>query len=89
MITVTILEDFFYGNILPCEYEQSAEVRKKLSEMNITIDRLIAAAQDENLKAAIEKAFDKQSELIALCERDTYLAGFKLASRLITAILAD
>ena len=62
---------------------------KKLSEMNITIDRLIAAAQDENLKAAIEKAFDKQSELIALCERDTYLAGFKLASRLITAILAD
>ena len=68
---------------------QRCEKSCQRSEMNITIDRLIAAAQDENLKAAIEKAFDKQSELIALCERDTYLAGFKLASRLITAILAD
>ena len=87
MITVTILEDFFYGNILPCEYEQSAEARKKLSEMNITIDRLIAAAQDENLKAAIEKAFDKQSELTALYERDTYLAGFKLGIRMMAEVL--
>ena len=84
---MTILEDFFYGNILPCEYEQSTEARKKLSEMNITIDRLIAAAQDENLKAAIEKAFDKQSELTALYERDTYLAGFKLGIRMMAEVL--
>ena len=44
------------------------------------------AMPDNHLRSEIERAFDKQTELIALCERDAFIAGFKLGVKLITAI---
>lgn len=79
---MTLLEDFYFGNIQPCENEQSAEVRRKLSAMTDTEERLKAKIPDDMLRDEVEQAFGKQTELIALCERDAYLAGFKLGIRM-------
>lgn len=83
---MTLLEDLYYGNIQPCEYEQSAEVRWKLSDMTDLAEILREAMPDDHLRSEIERAFDKQTELIALCERDAFIAGFKLGLKLMTAI---
>ncbi len=84
---MTLLEDFYFGNIQPCEYEQSAEVRRKLSAMTDTEERLKAKMPDDTLRDEVEQAFGKQTELIALCERDAYLAGFKLGIRMMVEVL--
>lgn len=79
---MTLLEDMYYGNIQPCEYEQSTEVRRRLSDMTDLAEILREAMPDDFLRSEIERVFEKQTELIALCERDAYLAGFKLGVRI-------
>ena len=83
---MTLLEDFYFGNIQPCEYEQSSEVRRKLSDMTDLAEILRKAMPDVRLQSEIERAFNKQTELIALCERDAYLAGFTLGVRMMIEI---
>ena len=83
---MTLLEDLYYGNIQPCEYEQSAEVRRKLSAMTAATEKLKVKMPDTSIRAEVDKAFDKQTELIALCERDAFIAGFKLGVKLMIEI---
>ena len=40
------------------------------------------AMPNDHLRSEIERVFDKQTELIALCERDAFIAGFKLGVNL-------
>lgn len=84
---MTLLEDLYYGNIQPCEYEQSAEVRRKLSAMTTAAEKLKSMIPDNSFRVKIDKAFDKQTELIALCEQDAYLAGFRLGVIMMIDIL--
>ena len=84
---MTLLEDFYFGNIQPCEYEQSAEVRRKLSAMAAAEEQLKAKMPDDTLRDEVEQVFGKQTELIALCERDAYLAGLKLGVRMTIEVL--
>lgn len=84
---MTLLEDMYYGNIQPCEYEQSTEVRRRLSDMTDLAEILKEAMPDNHLRSEIERVFEKQTELIALCERDAFIAGFKLGVRIMTEIL--
>lgn len=83
---MTLLEDLYYGNIQPCEYEQSAEVRWKLSDMTDLAGIMREAMPDDHLRSEIERVFNKQTELIALCERDAFIAGFKLGVKLMIEI---
>lgn len=84
---MTLLEDLYYGNIQPCEYEQSSEVRRKLSAMTTATEKLKTAMSDDFLRVEVDKAFDKQTEQIALCERDAFIAGFKLGVKLMVETL--
>lgn len=84
---MTLLEDMYYGNIQPCDYKQSTEVRRRLSDMTDLAEILREAMPDDLLRSEIERAFEKQTELIALCERDAFIAGFKLGVRIMTEIL--
>lgn len=84
---MTLLEDLYYGNIQPSEYEQSPEVKRKLSAMTAFMENLIAESQDPQQSEKVEKLWSKQTELIALCERDAYLAGFRLGVRMMIDIL--
>ena len=86
---MTTLEDFYFGNVNPSEYEQSNEVRKKLSAMTDLIEELSTLFENDRQKEKIEQLADKQTELIALSERDAYIEGFKLGVRMATEIYAD
>ena len=86
---MTLLEDFYFGNIQPCEYEQSSEVRRKLSDMTDLAEILREAMPDVRLQSEIERAFDKQTELIALCERDAFIAGFRLGVKIMIETLTS
>ena len=86
---MTLLEVFYFGNIQPCEYEQSSEVRRKLSDMTDLAEILREAMPDVRLQSEIERAFDKQTELIALCERDAFIAGFRLGVKIMIETLTS
>lgn len=86
---MTLLEDFYFGNIQPCEYEQSSEVRRKLSDMTDLAEILREAMPDVRLQSEIERAINKQTKLIALCERDAFIAGFRLGVKIIIETLTS
>ena len=83
---MTLLEGFFFGNIQPCEYKQSAEVKRKLADMTSTAEKLKGNISDDHQRTEIDKVFDKQTELIALSERDAYLSGFRLGIKMMCEI---
>ena len=89
LITVSILNEFFYGNLTPYEYDQSketmtlnAEVLKKESDL---LDRL--SERDAEMKAALDELIQRRMSLTALSERDAYIEGFKAGARFILEIL--
>ena len=84
---MTVLEDLFYGNIQPCDNKQSAEARRKLSAMTVAGKKLMEDIPDNAIRAEVLEAFNKQTELIALCERDAFIDGFRLGARLIIETL--
>ena len=86
---MTTLENFYFGNINPSDYRQSTEVRKKLSAMTDLIEELSTLFENDRQKEKIDQLADKQTELIALSERDAYIEGFKLGVRMTTEIYAD
>lgn len=75
---MNILAELFYGNIRPCDNPQSAEVRKKQNAATSAIEKLRNALPDEALRNELDEVLDRQSELIALSERDAFIDGFKL-----------
>ena len=85
---MTVLEDLFYGNIQPCDNKQSAEVRRKISAMNATEEKLMEDIPDNAIRAEVLEAFNKQTELIALCERDAFMDGFRLGVRMMIETLS-
>ena len=86
---MTNLEYFYFGNINPSDYRQSAEVRKKLSAMTALIEELSSMSEKDQQKEKITMLAERQTELIALAERDAYLEGLKLGIKLATEIYTD
>ena len=86
---MTILENFYFGNINPSDYRQSAEVRKKLSAMTALIEELSSLSEKDQQKEKITRLAERQTELIALAERDAYIEGFKLGMKMATEIYTD
>ncbi len=84
---MTVLEDLFYGNIQPCDNKQSAEVRRKLSAMTEAEEKLMETISDDTQRTEVLEMFNKQTELIALCERDAFIDGFHLGARLMIETL--
>ena len=86
---MTTLENFYFGNINPSDYRQSTEVTKKLSAMTALIEELSSLLEKDQQKEKIARLAERQTELIALAERDAYLEGFKLGMKLATEIYTD
>ena len=83
---MTTLENFYFGNINPSDYRQSTEVRKKLSVMTALMEELPSLSEKDQQKEMITRLAERQTELIALAERDAYLEGFKLGVKMSTEI---
>ena len=75
---MNILAELFYGNIRPCDNPQSAETRQKQKAMFAAIENLKASLPDELLKEQVDDAFNLQTELISLSDRDSFIDGFRL-----------
>ena len=75
---MNILAELFYGNIRPCDNPQSAETRQKQKALCEAIENLKASMPDEKLKEQLNDAFNLQTELIALSDRDSFIDGFRL-----------
>ena len=79
---MNILAELFYGNIRPCDNQQSAETRQKQKAMCEVIENLKASMPDEQLKEQLDDAFNLQTELISLSDRDSFIDGFRLGVRM-------
>ena len=86
---MTILEDFYFGNINPSEYKQSKDTKKKLSEMTRLLSELRSTLTTEQQKEKLEQMENCQLSLIALSEKDAFIEGFKFGVRMTTEIYAD
>ena len=86
---MSILSEFFYGNLTPYEYDQSKESMmlnaKVLTEESNLLDRL--SESDAEMKAALDELIQRRMSLTALSERDAYIEGFKAGARFIIEIL--
>ena len=75
---MNILAELFYGNIRPCDNPQSAETRQKQKALFAAIEKLKSSLPDEKLKEQVDDAFNLQTELISLSDRDSFIDGFRL-----------
>lgn len=86
---MSILNDFFFGNLTPYEYDQSKETMmlnaEVLKEESDLLDRL--SKSNSEMKAVIDKIIERRMSLTALSERDAYIEGFKAGARLLLEIL--
>lgn len=86
---MTTLEDIYFGNINPSEYNQSKDTKKKLSEMTDLMDELKRLFTTEQQKEKLEQIDNCQLSIIALSERDAYIEGFKIGVKMTTEIYVD
>ena len=88
--TMTTLENLYYGNIAPHEYEV---VRG--SEYDITAKLVIRHEQElsdtltEQQNAKFQKIKDNHTELMNLGKRDAFVRGFSLAIRLMIEAMSS
>ena len=88
--TMTTLENLYYGNIAPHEYEV---VRG--SEYDITAKLVIRHEQElsatltEQQNTILQKIKDNHTELMNLGERDAFCRGFSLAVRLMVEAMTS
>ena len=88
--TMTTLENLYYGNIAPHEYEV---VRG--SEYDITAKLVIRHEQElsatltEQQNAILQNIKDNHTELMNLGERDAFVQDFSLAVRLMVEAMSN
>ena len=79
-----ILEDLWYGNIMPTEYsriENNASYKEALSLVTQQQERLRTTLNDEQ-KDLFERLLTANEEFSNIIELDCFKVGFKLGSRL-------
>ena len=87
---MTTLENLYYGNIAPHEYEV-----ERGSEYDITAKLVIRHEQElstmltEQQNVILGKIKDNHTELMSLGERDAFCRGFSLAVRLMIDAMSD
>ena len=86
---MTTLEDFYFGNVNPSEYNQSKGTKKKLSEMTGLLDEFRVIITSEQQKEKLEQIENCQLSLIALSEKDAYIEGFKFGVKIATEIYTE
>ncbi len=80
---MTTLENLYYGNIAPHEYEvvrgNEYDITAKLV---IRHEQELSATLTEQQNAILQKIKDNHTELMNLGERDAFVRGFSLAVKL-------
>ncbi|WP_302190539.1 DUF6809 family protein [uncultured Ruminococcus sp.] len=79
-----ILEDLYYGNLFPHEKVSKLddETKELLGLLNRNEEKLIATLSDEQ-KETFEKYKDCNREIYEICERQSFITGFKLGTKIV------
>ena len=84
------LEELWYGNIVPSEYNpyESPEVRDLLNLKKRNRDK-ISSTMTEAEKETLERYDETIAEILGIVEREQFIQGFRLGGRLMVETLAD
>ena len=87
---MSLLDEFWYGNIEPAEYESasSKEGKEALQLIVRNEDKLLATMTDEQ-KELFTRYTDALREHQALAERLLFQSSFKLGARMTLEILGE
>lgn len=79
-----ILEDLYYGNLFPHEKVSNLndEMKELLGLLNRNEEKLSATLSDEQ-RETFEKYKDCSREICEICERQSFITGFKLGAKIV------
>ena len=84
---MTILEDLYYGNLIPNEsFRQSSKYGKALQVLVAQEESLEKTLTDEQ-KVMFNKLRDCQSNFNAIGESDSFIKGFRLGAKIAVEIM--
>lgn len=78
------LEDLYYGNLFPHEKVSKLddETKELLTLLNRGEEKLTATLSNEQ-KETFEKYKDCNREISEICERQSFISGFKLGAKIV------
>ena len=86
---MTTLENLYYGNIAPHEYEVVRGSEYDITAMLVIHhEQELSAMLTERQNAMLQKIKDNHTELMNLGERDAFIRGFSLAVRLMVEVMS-
>ena len=87
---MTTLENLYYGNIAPHEYEVVRGSEYDISaKLVIRHEQELSATLTEQQDTILQKIKDNHTELMNLGERDAFVRGFSLAVRLMVEAMSS
>ena len=84
-----ILEEFWYGNIEPTEYDTSSKEYKKLQELVCWNEEKLRATMTDEQKDRFEKYTDCVREYQTITDCLIFRNGFKLGARMMLEVLDE
>lgn len=80
-----ILEELWYGNIIPMEHSVGGNVHiKKLINLMEKNREIFSETLNDSQKELLAKYDDAVNEMYAEIEKDAFMYGFRLASRIVS-----
>ena len=87
---MTVLEDLCYGNITPFnEYYQNPETEIAINKNNKITDNLSSMLNTKEQREAVNAVINSQSKVLALTEKDAFLAGLKLGIKIMAEVYSE
>lgn len=85
---MSLLEEFFYGNIQPSEkiFKKEGEYQKNTKEVFKKIENFSSHLNADDIKLS-ESIFDDIFSLNAICEKEYFIDGFCLGMKLMYEII--
>ncbi len=85
-----ILEEFWYGNIEPTEYDTSScKEYKKLQELICSNEEKLRTTMTDEQKELFEKYTDCVRELQTITDCLSFQNSFKLGARMMAEVMAE
>lgn len=84
-----ILEEFWYGNIEPTEYDTSSTEFKKLLELICKNEETLKSTMTDEQKELFKKHSDCMHEYQAITACLIFQNGFKLGARMMLEVMED
>ena len=84
-----ILEEFWYGNIEPTEYDTSSKGYKKLQELICRNEEKLRATMTDEQKELFSKYADCVREYQTITDYLLFQNGFKLGARMMIEVMEE